>query len=69
MLTKRQIECLQLALTGVSNRGIADQMSISENTVKNHLILIYKHFNVNSRPLLMDRVRMRYPSMMPKQFT
>lgn len=65
MITKRLDECLQLALTGIPNAEIAERMSISENTVKNHLILIYRHFGVTSRPLLMDYVRRHYPSRMP----
>ena len=36
-LTPREYEVAELAATGYSNKQIADRLSISEQTVKNHI--------------------------------
>ena len=48
-LTDREQEVLRLILRGNSNKAIAAQLSISENTVKTHVKNIYSKYNVSSR--------------------
>jgi DNA-binding NarL/FixJ family response regulator len=48
-LSSREWEVLEAAATGLSNPQIAEQMSISENTVKFHLQNIFQKLGVNNR--------------------
>jgi DNA-binding NarL/FixJ family response regulator len=48
-LSPREIEILQLVATGASNKEIADNLIISEGTVKNHLSNILGKLNVRDR--------------------
>lgn len=48
-LTDRECEVLQLAASGLTNRGIGVKLSISDRTVQGHLASIYAKLNVNSR--------------------
>jgi DNA-binding CsgD family transcriptional regulator/N-acetylneuraminic acid mutarotase len=48
-LTEREKELLQLVATGVTNRQVAHQLSISVNTVKVHLRNIYAKLGAESR--------------------
>jgi DNA-binding NarL/FixJ family response regulator len=48
-LTPRQQEVLELLVQGKSNRAIAEAMGLSENTVKVHLVAIYRVLGVSSR--------------------
>jgi len=48
-LTSREIEIVSAIKTGRSNREIALQMSISEETVKRHLSNIYGKLGISSR--------------------
>jgi LuxR family maltose regulon positive regulatory protein len=48
-LTTREHEVLQLLLQGASNREIAQQLVLSMNTVKRHVLNICRKFNVRSR--------------------
>lgn len=48
-LTDRECEVLQLAASGLTNRGIGVKLSISDRTVQGHLASIYSKLNVNSR--------------------
>lgn len=48
-LTSREIEILKCLETGGSNQQIADNLFISEPTVKSHLYQIYKKLNVKNR--------------------
>ena len=48
-LTKRQKQLLLLIDKGMSNRDIADNLQISEHTVKVHLWRLFRLMNVNSR--------------------
>ena len=50
-LTKRETEVLELIATGATNREIAEQLVISEGTVKNHVS------NILSRLGLRDRIQ------------
>lgn len=48
-LSHREIEILRLVATGASNKEIADQLVISEGTVKNHLSSILSKLSVRDR--------------------
>lgn len=48
-LTEREIEVLQLAGRGITNREIADSLSISHRTVQAHLSHIFNKLGVGSR--------------------
>lgn len=48
-LTRREIEVLKLLARGLFNKEIADTLSISEKTVKNHVSSIFKKINVSDR--------------------
>ncbi|WP_027965369.1 response regulator [Halalkalibacillus halophilus] len=49
LLTRRECEVLQLMTDGRSNRGISEDLFISEKTVKNHVSNILQKMNVNDR--------------------
>lgn len=49
VLGARQLEVLQLIASGATNRGIADQLGISENTVKSHLKAIFEALGESTR--------------------
>ncbi|MFM2385964.1 MAG: hypothetical protein RL660_721 [Bacteroidota bacterium] len=55
-LTPRENEILQLLTHGKSYKMIADDLSISFNTVKNHIKSIYSKLNVNSMGEVMQKV-------------
>jgi DNA-binding NarL/FixJ family response regulator len=48
-LSAREIEILRIVATGASNKEIADQLFISEGTVKNHLSSILSKLGVRDR--------------------
>jgi DNA-binding NarL/FixJ family response regulator len=48
-LTTREVQILDLICKGTQNKIIADQLSLSENTVKVHVRNIYKKMNVRNR--------------------
>ncbi|WP_302175102.1 response regulator transcription factor [uncultured Hydrogenophaga sp.] len=48
-LSKRQRQLLVMLDRGLSNRDIAEQLSISEHTVKVHLWRLFRRLNVKSR--------------------
>ncbi len=48
-LTKRELEVLQSAADGLTNKEIADRLNISEKTVKNHIANIFSKLQVNDR--------------------
>lgn len=49
LYTKRECEVLQLLTDGKSNRQIAEELNISEKTVKNHVSSLFKKMKVNDR--------------------
>lgn len=48
-LTEREVEVLRLVARGLANRAIAEQLVISENTVKNHVRNILEKLHMHSR--------------------
>ncbi len=56
-LTPRQGDLLDHVLAGLSNREIADQLDLSEGTVKNHVSTLLLIFGVRSRSQLISRLR------------
>lgn len=48
-LTRRQHEVLSLMCQGLSNKLVARQLDLSENTVRRHVQDILQHFQVESR--------------------
>ncbi len=48
-LTDRELELLQLVAEGLSNRAIAQQLSLSENTVKYHMRNIMQKLQAQNR--------------------
>ena len=52
-LTPREQAILKLLLSAQSNKSIADELGISEQSVKNRLTRLYRKFGVTSRFQLM----------------
>lgn len=48
-LTVRQVDVLRLLLQGLANRRIADQLEISENTVKQHARAVFRALGAHTR--------------------
>lgn len=48
-LTTRELEVLKLVAQGMSNRDVAEQLFIAENTVKNHVRNILEKLQLHSR--------------------
>ena len=48
-LTERELDTLKLVAQGLTNREIGDELSISENTVKNHVRNILEKLHLHSR--------------------
>jgi two-component system NarL family response regulator len=60
VLTPRELEVLRLVARGMSNREVAEQLYISENTVKNHMRNILEKLQLHSRmEAVMYALRMR----------
>ncbi len=49
LLTDREMDVLKLIATGLSNKQIANQLFISEETVKVHIRNLLRKLNVHSR--------------------
>lgn len=48
-LTQRESEVLSLVVRGLSNRGIAEQLVLGEETVKSHLRTVYRKLGIKDR--------------------
>jgi DNA-binding NarL/FixJ family response regulator len=48
-LTRREVEILRLLATGATNRGIADELVLSEKTVARHVANIFTKLDVSNR--------------------
>jgi DNA-binding NarL/FixJ family response regulator len=53
VLTPRELEIVRLAANGLRNKEIADQLAISEGTVKIHLHKSYEKLHVDNRVALL----------------
>jgi len=62
LCTARERQTLALLLLGMTNKQIAQDLRIAEDTVKKHLQHIYKKVGVHRRTLLMIGDRARPPS-------
>src|ERR1700683_3564579 len=62
MLSEREQAIVQAVAEGLSNREIAQRMTISEHTVKNHLFRVYSKLGVSSRLEIMFCVLSQRPS-------
>jgi two-component system nitrate/nitrite response regulator NarL len=63
-LTQREAEILQLLSTGLSNKEIAGQLGIADNTVKNHVHHILEKLKVKNRheaSWIKSRLRQSFP--------
>jgi hydroxymethylglutaryl-CoA reductase (NADPH) len=58
-LSPRLLEVLELLLTGLSERQIADRMGLSVSTTHQYVVQIYRAANVSSRALLMATLMRR----------
>lgn len=56
MLTEREVEVLDPVVRGVPTKRIAQELSVSANTVKYHLKRIYECLDVHSRQELISKV-------------
>jgi DNA-binding NarL/FixJ family response regulator len=52
-LTRRELEVVHLVAAGLRNREIAEQLMVSEGTVKTHLHSIYMKLGIDSRMQLL----------------
>ena len=48
-LTQRELEVLQLAADGLGNKDIAERLTVSDKTVKNHIANIFSKLQVDDR--------------------
>lgn len=53
LLSKREEEVVRLLMNGLSNREIAQELSLSEHTIKNYLFRIFDKLGVSSRTELL----------------
>lgn len=49
LLSKRELQVVRCLAEGLSNREIADQLKLSQHTVKNHLFRVFDKLGVSSR--------------------
>ena len=62
-LTTREREIVDVALRGLPNSAIADELSLSERTVEAHLAAAYRKLGVRSRGELISVMRVDRPSL------
>ena len=48
-LSARQLDVLALMCEGMSNKAIANRLFLSENTVRNHVVAVLRHFDASTR--------------------
>lgn len=59
LCTAREREVVELLLQGMTNKQIAQELRIAEDTVKKHLLHAYRKLGIHRRALLMLEERMR----------
>ena len=57
LLTQREHEVLDLLIKGMSNKEIADNLVITNNTVKRHLKAIFEKLGVHSRSAVISKIK------------
>ena len=57
-ITAREMEILQLMARGMSNREVAGQLFVSENTVKTHSSRIFDKLDARRRTQAVQKARM-----------
>jgi two-component system, NarL family, nitrate/nitrite response regulator NarL len=55
-LSKREVEVAELAAQGLTNKQIADQLDLSEHTVKNYLFRVFEKLKISNRIELLFRL-------------
>ncbi|MFP9115207.1 response regulator transcription factor [Flavobacterium sp. RHBU_3] len=58
VLSKRELEVLQLMASGMSNAEIAEQLFVSLNTVKTHSSKIYEKLDVKRRTQAVEKAKL-----------
>jgi DNA-binding NarL/FixJ family response regulator len=53
LLSKRELEVVRCLVRGLTNREIADQMGLSQHTIKNYLFRVFDKLGVSSRTELL----------------
>ena len=48
-LSARQLDVLTLMCEGLSNKAVANRLFLSENTVRNHVVAVLRHFDASTR--------------------
>ncbi|WP_026678737.1 helix-turn-helix domain-containing protein [Fictibacillus gelatini] len=66
-LSKREKEVLELVQKGLSNEEVSQQLFISINTVKTHLLNIYKKLNVSNRTELCYKINQNHSKIVNEQ--
>jgi DNA-binding NarL/FixJ family response regulator len=62
LLTRREVEVLELAALGLTNQAIARRLGLQTNTVKNYLRAVHRKFGARSRTeAVMIAARAGYP--------
>lgn len=49
ILTKRELEILELIAKGYTNKNISEHLGIKESTVENHIHNMFKKLNLSNR--------------------
>jgi DNA-binding CsgD family transcriptional regulator len=55
-LTRRETDVVRCVLTGLKNADIAEELQLSEQTIKDHLSRIYAKFSVETRLALVNAI-------------
>jgi two-component system nitrate/nitrite response regulator NarL len=59
-LTRRQMEVARAAVSGLSNKELAQRLGVSEGTIKNHLHAIYERLQLEGRLALLLYLQEKY---------
>ena len=65
-LTRREQQLIPLIGQGLSNKEIANHLSLSEQTIKNHIHRILRKVGVSDRLSVLEAYRNEYPALILK---